>query len=175
MSSDALFAPFASRNLALPNRIVMAPMTRSHSPDGVPGPDVVAYYRRRAEEGVGLILTEGTGIAHPAALSDVKVPFFHGDTPLDGWAEVLNAVHGVGGRIMPQLWHVGLQRKPGTGPNPEIAPIGPSGLAKPGEQVTETDERGRDRAHRRRLRRKRPPTRSGWASTGSSCTVRTAI
>jgi 2,4-dienoyl-CoA reductase-like NADH-dependent reductase (Old Yellow Enzyme family) len=123
-----LFRPFVSPKLSLPNRIIMAPMTRSFSPEGVPGPDVAAYYRRRAEGGVGLIMTEGTGIAHDAALNDPKVPFFHGAAALAGWAEVLKGVHGAGGKIMPQLWHVGLMRKPGDGPNSEVAPVGPSGV-----------------------------------------------
>jgi 2,4-dienoyl-CoA reductase-like NADH-dependent reductase (Old Yellow Enzyme family) len=136
-SVAALFTPFVSGNLTLPNRIVMAPMTRSFSPGGIPGPDVAAYYRRRAQQGVGLILTEGTGIAHLAALGDPKVPQFHGAAALEGWAVVKNAVHETGGKIMPQLWHVGLARKIGSGPNPEILPVGPSGLAKPGVQVVE--------------------------------------
>src|SRR5579863_6173244 len=107
----------------------MAPMTRAQSPGGVPGPDVAGYYQRRAESGVGLILTEGTAIAHPAAVSDPKVPRFHGEDALAGWAQVLAAVHGAGGRIMPQLWHVGMMRKSGDLPNPEAPPIGPSGIA----------------------------------------------
>jgi hypothetical protein len=51
-----------------PHRVVMAPMTRGQSPGGIPGPNVAAYYRRRAEYGVGLILTEGTGIDRPESL-----------------------------------------------------------------------------------------------------------
>ena len=112
-------------------------MTRNFSPHGVPGPDVVAYYRRRAENGVGLILTEGTAIAHPAAVSSPKVPRFHGADALSGWAEVLTGVHAAGGRIMPQLWHVGMMRKPGDEPNPEVPPIGPSGIAVPAGKLTE--------------------------------------
>jgi 2,4-dienoyl-CoA reductase-like NADH-dependent reductase (Old Yellow Enzyme family) len=130
-----LFTPFAIKGLGLPNRIVMAPMTRGFSPGGVPGPDVAAYYRRRAENGVGLIITEGTVIDHPSSSSNPAVPRFHGEDALAGWAEVLAAVRGVGGRIMPQLWHVGALRKPGSEPHPEAATISPSGLAKPGEQV----------------------------------------
>jgi 2,4-dienoyl-CoA reductase-like NADH-dependent reductase (Old Yellow Enzyme family) len=64
-SPQALFTPFSIKGIALPNRIVMAPMTRSFSPGGVPGEDVAAYYRRRAEGGVGLIVTEGTCTATP--------------------------------------------------------------------------------------------------------------
>jgi 2,4-dienoyl-CoA reductase-like NADH-dependent reductase (Old Yellow Enzyme family) len=113
-ATAALFTPFTLGNLTLANRIVMAPMTRNHSPDGVPGDDVVAYYRRRAEHGVGLIMTEGTVIDHPASSSSPRVPWFHGDAALAGWARVATAVHAAGGRIMPQLWHVGMARKPGS-------------------------------------------------------------
>jgi 2,4-dienoyl-CoA reductase-like NADH-dependent reductase (Old Yellow Enzyme family) len=136
-SANALFRPFHIYDLTLENRIVMAPMTRAFSPGGVPGPDVAAYYRRRAENGVALILTEGTAIAHPAAVSNPKVPRFHGEDALAGWAEVLSAVHGAGGRIMPQLWHVGMARKPGDLPNPEAPPVGPSGIAVPAGKLSE--------------------------------------
>jgi 2,4-dienoyl-CoA reductase-like NADH-dependent reductase (Old Yellow Enzyme family) len=115
----------------------MAPMTRSHSPGAIPGPDVAAYYRRRAENGVGLILTEGTAPDHPAAVNDINVPNFHGDEALAGWARVVSEVHAAGGRIMPQFWHVGMMRKPGDGPNPEVPPVGPSGLNLEGQKVVE--------------------------------------
>ena len=78
-STDALFRPFQLKGLTLANRIVMAPMTRSHSPERVPGADVAAYYRRRAEGEVGLIVTEGTYVDFPAAGFDPKVPDFHGE------------------------------------------------------------------------------------------------
>src|SRR5437868_4464804 len=98
-SPDALFTPFTINDLTLANRIVMAPMTRAFSPGGVPGDDVAAYYRRRAEHGVGLIVTEGTVIDHPASSGNPKVPRFHGEDALSGWRRVLAAVHGAGGRI----------------------------------------------------------------------------
>jgi 2,4-dienoyl-CoA reductase-like NADH-dependent reductase (Old Yellow Enzyme family) len=60
-SIQPLFTPFSIGKLTLPNRIVMAPMTRTFSPNGMPGADVAQYYRRRAENGVGLIITEGNG------------------------------------------------------------------------------------------------------------------
>jgi 2,4-dienoyl-CoA reductase-like NADH-dependent reductase (Old Yellow Enzyme family) len=135
-SVQLLFQPFTVKNLSLSNRIVMSPMTRSFSPGGVPGTDVAAYYQRRAENGVGLIVTEGTMINHPAAANDANVPNFHGEEALNGWSQVVSAVHKVGGRIIPQLWHVGMQRKIGDQPNPEALPIGPSGLAAPGVQAT---------------------------------------
>jgi 2,4-dienoyl-CoA reductase-like NADH-dependent reductase (Old Yellow Enzyme family) len=66
-STNALFEEFSLGKLTLASRIVMAPMTRNFSPAGVPGADVADYYRRRAEAGVGLIMTEGTYIDHPSA------------------------------------------------------------------------------------------------------------
>ncbi|MFP3607510.1 12-oxophytodienoate reductase, partial [Paraburkholderia sp. SIMBA_053] len=87
--------------LTVPNRVVMAPMTRSFSPGGIPGADVAAYYRRRAAHGVGLIITEGTGVGRAAALDDPNVPRFHGEAALAGWKKVVDAVHAAGGRIAP--------------------------------------------------------------------------
>ena len=137
ISPDPLFRPFSVGKLTLPNRIVMAPMTRSFSPGGVAGADVAAYYRRRAENQVGLIITEGTVIDHPASTNDPRVPCFYGEAALAGWARVARAVHAAGGRIMPQIWHVGTVRKAGDRPHPEAPPIGPSGLYKPGVKVAE--------------------------------------
>ena len=130
---NALFQPFILNKLTLDNRIVMAPMTRAKSPNHVPGKEVAAYYRRRAEGGVGLIITEGTYIPHPGAGFDASVPNFHGDEALAGWSNVLKQVHGAGGRIMPQLWHVGLMLQAGEVLTPDG--VGPSGLAKSGEHV----------------------------------------
>ncbi len=129
------FRPFSVGPLTLPNRIVMAPMTRSFSPGGVPGTDVAAYYERRAKGGVGLIITEGTLVNHPAAGNDPKVPMFYGAAALAGWANVVAAVHAAGGNIMPQLWHVGTMRRQGDSPNPEAPPVSPSGYFKPGKQI----------------------------------------
>jgi 2,4-dienoyl-CoA reductase-like NADH-dependent reductase (Old Yellow Enzyme family) len=109
----ALFEPFTLNSLTLQNRIVMAPMTRAKSPDGIPGPDVAAYYRRRAEGGVGLIVTEGTLIPHPGAGFTPGVPYFYGEASLTGWRRVVEEVHQAGGKIFPQLWHVGRMLQPG--------------------------------------------------------------
>ncbi|MNM72144.1 NADH oxidase [compost metagenome] len=135
--TNPLFKPFHAGNLELSNRIVMAPMTRSQSPGGVPGENVAEYYKRRAENGVGLIVTEGTVINHPAATGDPNVPRFHGEDALSGWKKVVDAVHSVGGRIIPQIWHVGTDRKIGDSPNPEALPIGPSGINIFGEKVVD--------------------------------------
>ncbi len=136
-STDLLFEPFRLKGLTLPNRIVMAPMTRSRSPGQVPGENVAAYYRRRAEGGVGLIVTEGTSPAHFSASNDANVPAFFGEAALKGWANVLQQVKAAGGLIMPQLWHQGVVRHPGTGPYPEQPSMAPSGIARPGKQVAE--------------------------------------
>ncbi len=130
-----LFQPFHIKNLALSNRIVMAPMTRSKSPRGVPGSEVAAYYRRRAEGGVGLIITEGTYVPHPAAGFYADVPHFYNEESLAGWKRVVEEVHGAGGKIFPQLWHVGLT--PASDRTFRPGAMGPSGLAKPGERISE--------------------------------------
>jgi 2,4-dienoyl-CoA reductase-like NADH-dependent reductase (Old Yellow Enzyme family) len=128
MSLDALFKPFEFKSLKLPNRTVMAPMTRSFSPGGVATDDVAAYYRRRAEGQVGLIVTEGTGVARPASLNDANVPRFHGEAELAAWKKVVEEVHAAGGLIAPQLWHVGAAKGPA-----QLGKVdSPSGLSKAG-------------------------------------------
>lgn len=112
-------------------------MTRSRSPNQIPNAEVAAYYRARAAGGVGLILTEGTSPEHKSASNDVNVPGFFGEASLAGWANVLKEVKSAGGRIMPQLWHQGIVRHPGTGPFPDAKSMGPSGLARPDKQVAE--------------------------------------
>ena len=135
MSADGLFNPLQINKLHLKNRLVMAPMTRCFAPGGIPSPEAPAYYRRRAEGGVGLILTEATHIPHPGAANDPDCPNFHGDEALAGWKNVLTEVHAAGGRIMPQLWHVGLLVKAQLEnlyeEDGDLGPdhVGPSGLA----------------------------------------------
>jgi 2,4-dienoyl-CoA reductase-like NADH-dependent reductase (Old Yellow Enzyme family) len=136
-STDVLFRPFRLKNLALPNRIAMAPMTRSKSPHQVPDAEVAAYYRRRAEGGVGLILTEGTSPEEFSASNDVNVPAFFGEASLTGWKNVLKEVRAAGGHIMPQLWHQGIVRHKGSGPYPNEPSLSPSGLSRPGKLVAE--------------------------------------
>ena len=133
MNLGPMFEPFNVYNLTLRNRVAMAPMTRSFSPNGVPGENVVAYYRRRAEAGVGLIITEGTTVNHPAASGYPDVPTFHGVDALAGWKKVVDAVHEGGGAIFPQLWHVGSVRKEGSAPDPSVPGYSPSGLFAPGK------------------------------------------
>ena len=142
VAMDILFRPFDGGGLRLPNRIVMAPMTRCFSPGGVPGENVAAYYRRRAEGGVGLIVTEGAWIPHWAASNDDSAPRFHGEDALAGWKRVVEQVHGAGGRIAPQLWHVGLSRKPDVEnlyvqQTDYSRAVSPSGILDIGNKVSE--------------------------------------
>lgn len=128
-----LFTPFKSGAVDLKNRLAMAPMTRSHSPDGVPGPDVADYYRRRAANEVGLLITEGTPPARPAAHNDVNVPHFYGKESLEGWARVVAAVHAEGARIWPQIWHVGAFPNRRAPEIPGRVAESPSGVFAPGK------------------------------------------
>ena len=129
---DKLFESFATTGLRLKNRTVMAPMTRTFSPNYIPTQDVADYYRRRAEGDVGLIITEGTFISHKAANGYERVPAIYGEEALAGWKNVVDEVHKVGGKIAPQLWHVGAVRKEGIGPDKSVPAYSPSGLYKPG-------------------------------------------
>lgn len=132
-TKKALFRTFQFGEKELRNRIVMAPMTRSKSPGGVPNDDVVSYYRRRAEGECGLIITEGTIVGHKASNGYPDVPNFYGDEALAGWKRVADAVHEAGGAIIPQIWHVGSVRKKGMKPDGEVPGYAPSAIAHPGQ------------------------------------------
>ena len=126
-----LFSPAAFGARRLKNRLVMAPMTRCKSPGHVPNETNVEYYRRRAAGGVGLIITEGTTVGHPAANGYPDVPAFQGDSALMGWCALAKAVHAEGVAIIPQLWHVGSVRQPGTQPDPSVPGYAPSSVLHP--------------------------------------------
>ena len=98
MSTNNLFSPFNLKTLNLKNRIVMAPMTRSFSPNGIPTDEVASYYQKRAEGEVGLILSEGTVIDRTSSSNDANIPHFYGDQALKGWKKVIDDVHAAGVR-----------------------------------------------------------------------------
>jgi len=133
--ADGLFEPFDVKSLRLRNRFAMAPMTRMLSPDGIPTREVAEYYRRRAAGGVGLIITEGTYIPDPAAGPDTAVPRHYGEHSLAGWKAVVDAVHGEGGQIIPQLWHLGVSRGEEPELEPDVESVSPSGLGLDGTEV----------------------------------------
>jgi 2,4-dienoyl-CoA reductase-like NADH-dependent reductase (Old Yellow Enzyme family) len=151
-STDILFQPLTINGLEIPNRIAMAPMTRCFSPDHIPGSNVADYYRRRAEGGVGLIITEGTYIPHAGAWNDTNIPNFHGEAALAGWKKVVDDVHAAGAKIFPQLWHIGLIVAPELegfyqAKTLEARQVGPSGMTggmgvrptKQAEPMTQAD------------------------------------
>ena len=100
----SLFEPVQLGKLHLPNRIVMAPLTRNRAPDAIPTPLMAEYYAQRAS--AGLIISEATAITHQGQ-GYADVPGLYSTEQLDAWKRVTQAVHGKGGRIWCQLWHVG--------------------------------------------------------------------
>ena len=99
-----LFDSNKAGDLALANRIVMAPLTRNRSPNAVPTDIAQIYYGQRAS--AGLLITEGTAVSHQGQ-GYADVPGLYGTEQLDAWKEVTRAVHAKGGKIVVQLWHVG--------------------------------------------------------------------
>lgn len=141
---DPLLAPFRLRGLEMPNRVVMAPMTRYRSPQGVPTDAVAGYYARRAATGLGMVLTEGVALPHYAAADHPDIPRMDGACALSGWKKVVDAVHDVGGRIVPQLWHQGPMWNveyagAGTG-----NPMRPSGIWGPADGMISFRPEGRE-------------------------------
>jgi N-ethylmaleimide reductase len=104
--NTVLFTPFKVGALTLPNRLVLAPMTRSraNNPGNVPTDSTVKYYVQRAS--AGLLITEGSQISQQA-VGYIYTPGIHTEDQVAGWKKVTDAVHAAGGRIFIQLWHVG--------------------------------------------------------------------
>lgn len=121
----SLFTPVTLGDITLPNRLVMAPLTRSRSGrDGVPGDDVVEYYRQRAS--MGMLVTEGTYPSF-AGQGFVRQPGLVTEAQITGWRRVTDAVHAEGGRIVVQIMHAG--RVANSGITGGQAPVGPSPVA----------------------------------------------
>ena len=99
-----LLEPYQLGDLRLPNRLVMAPMTRNRAPGCVPNERMAAYYVQRAS--AGLIVSEGTQIA-AIAQGYQDTPGIYSVAQREGWRRVTDAVHEAGGRIFAQIWHVG--------------------------------------------------------------------
>ena len=140
-----LLEPMKIRGIELPNRVIMSPMSRSASPGGVPGADVAAYYRKRADGGVGTIFTEAVCIEHPGAIGefgmgDGRTPYLWGEAALAGWRRVVREVHAAGSLIFPQLMHLGVMKRPGSGGAYREDQVGgPSGFWGPAGRPTGLD------------------------------------
>jgi N-ethylmaleimide reductase len=120
----SLFDPLKAGSLHLPNRIVMAPLTRNRAPNAVPTPLMAEYYAQRAS--AGLLITEATAIsAQGQGYADV--PGLYGTDQLDGWKRVTEAVHDKDARIVVQLWHVGRVSHLELQPNGQ-RPVAPSAI-----------------------------------------------
>jgi 2,4-dienoyl-CoA reductase-like NADH-dependent reductase (Old Yellow Enzyme family) len=123
-----LFDPVKIGALNLPNRIVMAPLTRMRAFDErSPGPMNVEYYAQRAS--AGLILSEATSIT-PQGVGYPNTPGLWSEHQVRGWTDVTKAVHAAGGRIVSQLWHVGRVSDPSF--HDGKPPVAPSAIAPEG-------------------------------------------
>jgi N-ethylmaleimide reductase len=123
------FTPFRLGDLELPNRLVMAPMTRSRAyVDGIPSSLTALYYAQRAS--AGLIVSEGVQPS-PAGKGYMDTPGLHTDEQVAGWREVTDAVHAAGGRIFAQIMHAG---RIGHPDNTGALPVAPSAV-RPAAQI----------------------------------------
>jgi 2,4-dienoyl-CoA reductase-like NADH-dependent reductase (Old Yellow Enzyme family) len=104
-TQSPLFQPLQAGALTLPNRVIMAPLTRCRAGEGRVPTDLMAeYYRQRS--GAGLILTEATSV-DPMGVGYPNTPGIWSEAQVEGWKKITTAVHEAGGRIFMQLWHVG--------------------------------------------------------------------
>ncbi|WP_454873639.1 alkene reductase [Paraburkholderia xenovorans] len=140
MSTDSaridsyLFEPVELGPLQLPNRIVMAPLTRSRAKEGdVPGELAIEYYAQRAS--AGLIIAEATQIS-PQGKGYVFTPGIYNDAQVQAWKRITGAVHEKGGRIFLQLWHVGRISHPSLQPGNAL-PVAPSAIKPEGQAYTD--------------------------------------
>lgn len=128
-----LFTPAQVGPYTLPNRIVMAPLTRNRAGEGnVPQPLNVEYYAQRAT--AGLIITEATQVS-PQGVGYPATPGIHSAAQIEGWRRVTDAVHARGGKIFLQLWHVGRISHPLLQPNGAL-PVAPSAVRPEGQAFT---------------------------------------
>jgi N-ethylmaleimide reductase len=128
-----LFSPFRLGPLALPNRIVMAPMTRNRAgPGNVPTALNATYYAQRAS--AGLIVAEASQVS-PQGIGYPGTPGIHSAGQIAGWKLVTAAVHAAGGRIFLQLWHVGRISHPSLQPD-GAPPVAPSAITPAGQAWT---------------------------------------
>ncbi|MGB8365274.1 MAG: alkene reductase [Rhizomicrobium sp.] len=134
-ANSDLFEPLWFGRYQLMNRIVMAPLTRSRATaDGLARPIMVEYYQQRAS--AGLVVTEGTNIS-PQGRGYAFTPGIYNKAQVEAWQPVTEAVHGKGGRIFVQLWHVGRISHPSLQPGGAL-PVAPSAIRPAGNAFTES-------------------------------------
>jgi N-ethylmaleimide reductase len=131
--TTGLFSPVRIGELVLPNRIVMAPLTRNRAgPGNVPQTINATYYAQRAS--AGLIISEATQIS-PQGVGYPNTPGIYTRAQIDGWRRVTDAVHARGGRMFLQLWHVGRISHPSLQPD-QALPVAPSAVKPDGDAFT---------------------------------------
>ena len=141
-----LFDPVEMGALSLPNRILMAPLTRGRADrDAVPTAIMADYYAQRAS--AGLIISEATGISREG-LGWPYAPGLWNAAQVEGWKPVVAAVHAAGGRIVAQLWHMG-----------RLVPSSVSGM----QPVSASATRGPNRAHTYDGKQELPEARAATA------------
>ena len=126
-----LLETYTLGNLDLPNRVLMAPMTRNRATDTVPTDLMATYYEQRAS--AGLIITEATQVT-PLGQGYPNTPGIHSQAQIEGWKRITDAVHKTGGRIFLQLWHVGRISHPSF--HGGDLPIAPSAVRPEGQTFT---------------------------------------
>jgi N-ethylmaleimide reductase len=130
---DRLYVPVQLGALSLPNRVLMAPLTRMRAgPGGVPTPLNAQYYAQRAS--AGLIVTEGT-VVSPYGHGYPNTPGIYTPEQVEGWRRVTEVVHAAGGRIVLQLWHAGRISDPSHQPHGEL-PVSSSAVQPRGKSLT---------------------------------------
>src|SRR5690606_1681532 len=123
----SLLDPVRIGELDLPNRVIMAPLTRARAVDRrTPNALMVEYYTQRAS--AGMILSEATAVT-PMGVGYANTPGIWSDEQVEGWRAVTSAVHAKGGRILLQLWHVGRISDPSLLDGQ--LPVAPSAIAAP--------------------------------------------
>jgi N-ethylmaleimide reductase len=128
-----ILSPFKLGPLMLPNRVVMAPMTRNRAgPGSAPGRLNATYYAQRAS--AGLIVSEATQVS-PQGVGYPGTPGIYSAEQVAGWKGVTDAAHAAGGRIFLQLWHVGRISHPSLQPDGAL-PVAPSAIAPAGQAMT---------------------------------------
>lgn len=132
MPTSHLLSPYTAGSISLPNRVVLAPMTRSRAVAGnVPSPLAARYYQQRAA--AGLLISEGTQVS-PLGVGYIRTPGIHTVDQVAGWATITEAVHAAGGRIFAQLWHVGRVSHPDF--HDGALPVAPSAIQPVGDVFT---------------------------------------
>ena len=121
----SLFDRVQMGDIALANRIAMAPLTRNRAPDAIPTALMAQYYAQRAS--AGLLITEATAIS-PQGQGYADVPGLYSTEQLDGWKKVTQAIHDAGGKVVVQLWHVGRVSHSSLQPG-NLPPVAPSAIA----------------------------------------------